>query len=149
MNNKVWEQTLQTARGYPTPNDQGLQQPMIDPIMVISSLLGPQVLEQLMGAMKMAPRMAASEAGALFPIGNAEEKYATSLPVKAYTEPGVPFYDEVKGLNPGHAYWRAKRNWPGVEVQKTGFSGQTADKAQKIMDAIAMLRQQVNSLTSK
>lgn len=128
----------------------GLQQPAIDPIMLLTSVLGPSVIKGLVSSVEgmsdQAPRMMASEVGSLFPKGYAEEKYATSLPVKAYTEPGVPFYDEIKGMNKGHALWRAKDNWAGSEVQPTGISPHNFYKAQNIMDTIKRLLEEVRTL---
>lgn len=95
------------------------------------------------------PSMISNESGAARlgeGKGYAQQKYPTSLPVKAYTEPGVPFYDEIKGLNKGHALYNAKNNWPGVDVQPTGLSGKLADKAQTIVEKIADLSKQYKNL---
>lgn len=111
----------------------------------------PGMVDSLVSALGASPKILASETGSVrnpFGMikGYADEKYPTSLPVKAYTEPGVPYYDEVKGLNSGHAFYRAKANWPGTEVQRTGLSGQAADKAQKIMDSVSKLYQEYRQL---
>lgn len=49
--------------------------------------------------------------------GYAEEKYPISMPVRVEWkgEPSNIFADEIKGLNPGHALWRAKDNWAGAD----------------------------------
>ncbi|MCC7144235.1 MAG: ParB N-terminal domain-containing protein [Candidatus Eisenbacteria bacterium] len=46
-----------------------------------------------------------------------EQRYPHSQPVKVTWEDGDSIYDAVKGLNPGHAIWRAERNWPGAKIE--------------------------------
>jgi hypothetical protein len=59
-----------------------------------------------------------------FPLGSKgyhEQKYSTSVPVKVTwpVHPHMrPHFDEVKGLNEGHALARARQNWPGAVVEK-------------------------------
>jgi hypothetical protein len=51
--------------------------------------------------------------------GYHEQKFKTSIPVKVTwpDHPGDIHFDEVKGLNEGHALARAKSNWPGANVE--------------------------------
>lgn len=51
------------------PGEPGLQQPAIDPIMLLSSAAGPAIAKALVGMSEMAPQMMASQAGAIFPEG--------------------------------------------------------------------------------
>ena len=56
-----------------------------------------------------------------FPKGYSSQKFSKSLPV-VVRQPGLSdeldvFHDAVKGLNPGHALYRARENWPGADVQ--------------------------------
>lgn len=53
-------------------------------------------------------------------MGYAEQKFKDSLPVvvKWFDKLEGPqvHHDAVKGLNRGHALYRAKENWPGADV---------------------------------
>lgn len=59
----------------PVMSEPGLEQPAIDPIMLLAGAFGPGAVRGLAGAAggmaKAAPRMMASEAGAVFPEGMA------------------------------------------------------------------------------
>ena len=53
------------------------------------------------------------------------ETYATSIDVKVtftYNGEVESFEDAHKGLNVGHAMWRAQQNWPGAEIELLGIT---------------------------
>jgi GNAT superfamily N-acetyltransferase len=73
--------------------------------------------------------------------GWAEQKYPSSYQFKV-DWPEMSMVDEVKGLNPGHARYRAKENWPDAEVDyfigplnkgELGFADLTPDQRSKIV----------------
>jgi hypothetical protein len=44
-----------------------------------------------------------------------QQNYPCTIQV-IYGDFGGPYYhDEIKGLNPGHALWRAIENWPNFD----------------------------------
>jgi|GEM_PF-3305563 len=62
-----------------------------------------------------------------------EQRYAWAVPVKVTWEDGSVHHDAVKGLNPGHALYRARENWPDairVEVDELGLHGLVEAKKQ-------------------
>ena len=46
-----------------------------------------------------------------------DQQYKHSQPVRVTFEDGTSMYDAVKGLNAGHALWRAGENWPGAKIE--------------------------------
>ena len=44
-----------------------------------------------------------------------EQRYPVSIKVKVAYH-GHVFTDHIKGLNPGHALYLARLNWPGAET---------------------------------
>jgi hypothetical protein len=48
--------------------------------------------------------------------GHAEQKFKVSVPVKVQWKDGSVLFDEIKGLNQGHALTRARDNWPDATV---------------------------------
>jgi len=73
--------------------------------------------------------------------GWAEQKYPSSYQFKV-DWPEMSMVDEVKGLNPGHARYRAKENWPDAEVDyfigplnkgELGFADLTPDPRSKLV----------------
>lgn len=44
------------------------------------------------------------------------ERYQVSLSLVLCFEDGVTWEDGIKGLNIGHALWRACQNWDGVTI---------------------------------
>ena len=51
------------------------------------------------------------------PKGFDEQKFPHSYAVEVKWPDGMTHTDEVKGLNEGHALWRAKNNWEGADVK--------------------------------
>ncbi len=41
-----------------------------------------------------------------------EQRFSTTIKVKVTWPDGLTHEDEIKGLNLGHALWRARNNWP-------------------------------------
>jgi hypothetical protein len=57
--------------------------------------------------------------------GYFDQAYAWSVPVKVVWSNGLVHYDAVKGLNPGHALYLARENWPDaahIEVDEHEFA---------------------------
>jgi hypothetical protein len=50
--------------------------------------------------------------------GYHEQNYPHSQPVRVTMPDGSSFVDAVKGMNAGHAMWRARDNWPGASIEK-------------------------------
>lgn len=78
MSNDTRSRIAQRLAGSPAEFDsQGLEQPAIDPIMLLAGLAGPALMRAGTGAVssmaRFAPRQLASEAGAIFPEGTAPE----------------------------------------------------------------------------
>lgn len=52
-----------------------------------------------------------------------EQRYSTVLWVKVTWPDGDSHTDAVKGLNRGHALYRARWNWPGATVEPLNQEG--------------------------
>lgn len=46
-----------------------------------------------------------------------EQKYQVSIAVRVTWPDGMTHEDEVKGLNKGHALYRARWNWPDATIE--------------------------------
>lgn len=49
-------------------------------------------------------------------MGYSEQRYPVSIAVRVEWADGLTHKDEVKGLNTGHALWRAWQNWPDATI---------------------------------
>jgi len=70
------------------------------------------------------------------PRGFHAEKFRTSIPVKtSFSGPfAQTFYDEIKGLNAGHALWRGRQNWPGATVSQIGSPAPPLEDVLKLLE---------------
>lgn len=107
----------QRLAGSPAAYDsQGLQQPAIDPIMLMSNLGGPAIAKALAGMADMAPQMALSQAGAVFPEGIAMPKETELL--KEFGSI-LPESQKLYRRNEALANWHAENmDWPAVLKDK-------------------------------
>lgn len=103
--------------GSPAASDsQGLQQPAIDPIMLLASAAAPSLVSALSGVADTAPQMMASEAGALFPEGMAMPKDRSLL--KEFGSV-LPEDQQIYRRNEALANWHASNmDFPAVLKDK-------------------------------
>jgi hypothetical protein len=107
----VTEETLKKMRGSPAAYDsQGLQQPMLDPIMLIASLLGPAALRGIMSASAAAPEVAPeafSQADSLLARLRANQpKIAKGMEQKKMADALSQFVSSKVGVPPGGTFRR-------------------------------------------
>lgn len=119
------DRIAQALAGSPAAFDsQGLQQPAIDPIMLLSSAAGPALAKALTGMGEMAPQMLAQEAGAIFPEGMAMPKDRSLL-----REFGdlLPEDQKIYRRNEALANWHAENmDFPAVLKDKWALLKHTA-----------------------
>ncbi len=115
----------QALAGSPAAMDsQGLQQPAIDPIMILASLGGPAIAKALAGVGEMAPGMMASEAGAIFPEGMAMPKDKSLLQEFGSV---LPEDQQIYRRNEALANWHAQNmDFPAVLRDKWALLKNTA-----------------------
>lgn len=115
----------QVLAGSPAVFDsQGLQQPAIDPVMLLAGLAGPALMNAGKGMVEMAPQALASEAGAIFPEGMAMPKDKSLL-----QEFGSILPDSQKQyrMNEALANWHAQNmDFPAVLRDKWALLKNTA-----------------------
>lgn len=125
MSSDTRSRISQILAGSPAEFDsQGLQQPAIDPVMLLAGLAGPALMNAGKGMAAMAPRAMASEAGAIFPEGMAMPKDKSLI-----QEFGSILPDSQKQyrLNEALANWHADNmDFPAVLKDKWALLKNTA-----------------------
>lgn len=57
---------------------------------------------------------------AKLPSRRLEELFPYTKDVMKQVSEGIESTDGIRGLNKGHALWKAKQNWPGLEAEVVG-----------------------------